>query len=75
MSNKGFLVTWQIDGGDATSAVDAARYALEVMRDPQATAVIFTVENLDTGEQAEVDFLYDPPAVYAIGDSAPHQTT
>lgn len=53
MSN--YLVTWEIDGGDASSPLEAARYALAVQRDPESIATVFGVTDLDTGIETTVD--------------------
>ena len=48
-----YHVSWEIEL-DAESALDAARGALEMQRDPESTATVFTVR-LSNGPSTEVD--------------------
>ncbi|MDQ6946325.1 MAG: hypothetical protein M3256_08630 [Actinomycetota bacterium] len=54
-AKRWYLVRWEIDL-EAASAVDAARKALSIQRDPSSLATFFTVRPVgDDGAQAEVD--------------------
>lgn len=51
---KPFKVVWEIEV-DGENATDAALTALEIMRDKQSEALAFTVSQLSTGEEENVD--------------------
>lgn len=53
MSNQ-YLVTWEIDI-DANSPTAAAIKALEIQRNHLSTATYFTVKDMDTNEEVDVD--------------------
>ena len=42
-----YRVTWVIDIFDAASPRAAAKHALEIQRDPESTATVFTVERVE----------------------------
>lgn len=49
-----YSVVWAIDI-DAESPEEAAQKALQYQRDPNSTATVFNVENVETGEQSTID--------------------
>lgn len=49
-----YLVAWKINL-DATSHLDAAQQALDIMRDPDSLATVFEVTRLTDGDIWEVD--------------------
>lgn len=49
-----FTVRWEIEMWDATDARDAAKQALEIMRDPDSTATVFDVID-EHGNEEQVD--------------------
>lgn len=50
-----YEVVWRIDDGGARSPREAAEYALEMQRDPESTATVFEVFEVDTGNAWKVD--------------------
>lgn len=54
MSAEQFVVTWTINI-DGKSAEDAARQSLEIMRDPESTATIFSVQDVAGRRTALLD--------------------
>lgn len=53
---KPFKVVWEIEV-DGENEADAAQTALEIMRDKSSEALAFTVTQLGTGEEVNVDLL------------------
>lgn len=51
-----FKVFWEIDI-EADTPVEAAQKALEIQRDEESIATVFTVVNEDLGVCVDVDFL------------------
>ena len=45
---KKYIVKWEIDI-DAKNPLEAAKMALKVQRDPGSTAVVFEVQDAETG--------------------------
>jgi hypothetical protein len=57
-----YCVTWTINL-EAESALEAAQEALLTHRDPDSTALCFTVQDLEDGLFQEVDLWLVPPSV------------
>ncbi len=53
---KQYFVTWDIDI-TAESHEDAARKAAEIQRDPDSTALVFTVRDVSDDSVVQVDLL------------------
>lgn len=56
MSGTLYKVMWEIEL-EADTAEDAARQALNIQRDPESIALLFDVENTETGELDLIDLL------------------
>jgi len=53
-----YLVTWKIDI-EASNPKEAAKQALEIMRDPESTATVFEVEDKKKKTLHIIDLTYD----------------
>lgn len=55
-----YQVTWTIDIEDADNPEEAARKALDIQRDPNSIATVFTVIDDETGAAWKVDLDAEP---------------
>lgn len=54
-----YKVSWAIDfdGNDCIDELDAAKKALEIMRDPDSTAIVFRVVDTKKNKEYLIDLL------------------
>lgn len=56
---KTYTILWEISEIDAGSPREAAEIALEIQRNPESIATLFTVVDQETNERYEIDFYDD----------------